>query len=164
LPKKFWPEVVAQIVFTKYQIPHHTLLEPSSPIEVLKLALNITNERLRFGLCGDLIWIYSPTISLSHNKILPGSENGQIASSSTGYKTYSACTEKGSFVLTKNPKPRIIVLHLGNFQYETIVKITRLGLVHTQSQSWNFQRRFLSRRNTFWDHFLIRPSVVTGPL
>jgi hypothetical protein len=57
-----------------------------------------------------------------------------------------------------------IVLHLGNSQDETTGIITRLGLVHTQGQSWNYQRRFQSTWNNFSKNFLIRPGAVTGLL
>jgi hypothetical protein len=108
LPKKFWPEAVAHAVFTKNRIPHRALSEHLSPIEVLKPDSNITNERLRFRSFGEPIWIHNPAVSLSHNKLSPRSEKGRIVSYSTGYKTYRACTERGSIVLTKDPKPRII--------------------------------------------------------
>jgi hypothetical protein len=59
---------------------------------------------------------------------------------------------------------RRVVLYLENFQDETSTKITRLDLVHTQGQSWNYQRRFLSTWNNYYDNFRIRPSTVMGRL
>jgi hypothetical protein len=78
------------------------------PIKVLMHDSNITNERLRFPSFEDPIWIYNLAISLSYNKLSPRSEKGQIVSYSTGYKSYRACTERGSIGLTKDPKLRII--------------------------------------------------------
>jgi hypothetical protein len=108
LPKKFWPEAVAHAVFTKNRIPHCALSEHLSPIEILKPDSNIINERLRFRSFGEPIWIYNLVVSLSHDKLSPRSEKGRIVTYSTGYKTYKACTERGSIVLTKDPKPKII--------------------------------------------------------
>jgi hypothetical protein len=108
LPKKFWPEAVAHVVFTKNRIPHYAPSEHLSPIEVLKPDSNITNERLRSQLFGEPIWIHNPAVSLSHNKLSPRSEKGRIVSYSKGNKMYRACTERGSIVLTKDPKLRII--------------------------------------------------------
>jgi hypothetical protein len=52
--------------------------------------------------------IHDPAVPLSHDKLSPRSEKRQIVSYSTGYKTYRACTERGSIVVTKDPKPQTI--------------------------------------------------------